>query len=92
MAYWHLNINNQDSFPAKGSPVPITLTWRDASDYYTQEEKVQISQSNDLIVQSKTIWVIPVIMTLIPVHSVYIMTWTPQLVFNKKAVTPSPTK
>ena len=52
MAYWQLNINNQDSFPAKGSPVPITLTRHDESDYSTQEGKVQFSQSNDVIVQN----------------------------------------
>lgn len=48
MAYWQLSINNQDSFPSKDSLVPITLTWHDESDYSTQEEKVQLSQSNDV--------------------------------------------
>jgi hypothetical protein len=33
-------------FSPKNSPIRITLTWHDESDYSTQEEKVHLSQTN----------------------------------------------
>jgi len=42
-------------FSPKNSPLPITLTWRDESDYSTEEEKVHLNQTNDIIVQNNVI-------------------------------------
>lgn len=36
-------------FSPKNSPIPITLAWHDESDY-SQEEKVHLNQTNDIIV------------------------------------------
>jgi hypothetical protein len=39
-------------FSPKNLPLPIILTWHDESDYSTQEEKVHLNQTNDIIVQN----------------------------------------
>jgi hypothetical protein len=39
-------------FSPKNSPVPVTLTWHDESDHFTQEEKVHCSQTKDMVVQN----------------------------------------
>jgi hypothetical protein len=68
-------------FSPKNSPIPFTLTWHDGHDYSTQEEKVHLNQTNDIIVQNN------VIDTCNSDHDILnVVCVNQQLIFNKKMV------